>query len=72
MLMTSNYQQPKLTHELHMRVSADFLESLNEVATRHNLKPSTLSRLILMRYLSEFKLPISRSTSRSVSTVTES
>ena len=54
-----------LTQDLHLRVSKTFHEQLSETAKRHNLKPSTFTRYVLMKHLQDYQselLASSRST----------
>ena len=47
--------QDRLTEDLHLRVSKQFHEQLQETAQRHHLKPSALTRHLLMKYLPLFE-----------------
>ena len=47
--------QDRLTEDLHLRVSKRFHELLHETAQRHHLKPSALTRHLLMKYLPDFE-----------------
>jgi|GEM_PF-1837723 len=47
-------QLPPLDSDLHMRIPSHFAQSLNETATKYNLKTSTFSRYVLMRHLPEY------------------
>ena len=44
-----------LTQDLHLRVSKTFHDQLNETAKRHNLKPSTFTRYVLMKHLQDYQ-----------------
>jgi len=45
----------RLTEDLHLRVSKSFQEQLLETAERHHLKPSTLTRYLLMKHLPDYQ-----------------
>ena len=47
--------QDRLTEDLHLRVSKRFHEQLHEIAQRHHLKPSALTRHLLMKHLPDYQ-----------------
>lgn len=48
--------QDRLTEDLHLRVSKQFRNQLQETAERRHLKPSALTRHLLMKYLPDFEM----------------
>lgn len=55
-----------LTQDLHLRVSKTFHDQLNETAKRHNLKPSTFTRYVLMKHLQDYQSELLASSRNSV------
>jgi hypothetical protein len=45
-----------LETNIHVRLPAKFNHQLREIARQNNLKPSTFTRLLLMRHLQEYNL----------------
>jgi hypothetical protein len=45
-----------LETNIHVRLPNQFNHQLREVAKQNNLKPSTFTRLLLMRHLQEYNL----------------
>jgi len=47
-------KQPKLTKDVHMRVSEPLQILINEIANQNHMKPSSLCRVILERSLPQY------------------
>ena len=45
-----------LETNIHVRLPVKFNHQLREIARQNNLKPSTFTRLLLMRHLQEYNL----------------
>jgi len=45
-----------LETNIHVRLPIQFNHQLREIAKQNNLKPSTFTRLLLMRHLQEYNL----------------
>lgn len=51
----------RLDHDLHIRVSKRFCNELHETAREINVKPSTLTRYVLMKHLQDCKSEVMNS-----------
>ena len=49
-------QLEPLETNIHVRLPVHFNDQLREIARQNNLKPSTFTRLILMRHLQDYNL----------------
>jgi chorismate mutase len=49
-----NSNQPKLTKDVHMRVSESLQQLIQEIADQNHMKPSSLCRVVLARELPNY------------------
>ena len=47
-------KQNLLDRNLHIRVTNQFEQHLSELARQNNLKPSTFTRLVLMKHINDY------------------